>query len=305
MNPIDLLDVKPTSLSVEVSTKCPLNCTYCDRGGQGENLSMDNYGRILKWIENSSRIKNIVYCGIGESFMNKSFYDMVESAEVDEFTIISSGILPMDFKRLSKENKLKMVIFSIDAVEENHMKKICGENYRYDVLLENIEKLNGLVRNNKKILSLLNCTINESNYMLLEDILNFAYIHNFKIIHYSLPWGQEEFIARNYSKIQEEINRVRKLAAKYGIITDDPFKSYCCIQYDSILPFVSLSGDLFPCGFALYKNYITGNIFEEDFESVWHSEPYDKFRTGILCDDCFMMRMEKIKRGEIFGRIRQ
>lgn len=303
--PAKVINVKPTSVSLEVSTKCPLNCVYCERSGKGDNLSEKDYQIITDAIKKSGSIKNVVYCGIGESFMNPLFYQMAGSKDISGISIISSGMLPIDFEQINMDNKLLMVIFSIDAVTEESIKLICGENYRFDVLIDNLNRLKELTRKNKKIMSLLNCTINENNYTKLPEIMEFAHQHKFGIVHYSLPWGQEEFIAKHYSQICSNIDTARTLGKEYSIITDDPFHSYCCIQYDSILPFVNINGDVFPCGFGLHSNYSVGNIMESGFEKLWENDRYIRFRTGELCDRCFMIRMGRIQGGELFADIRK
>ncbi len=305
MNPLRLLNKPPTSISIEASTKCPLNCTYCERAGKGENIMVEDYKKITERMSESGTLANIVYCGIGESFMHPKFYQMVDETEVKSISIISSGMLPIDFERLHNNKKLKLIIFSIDAVTEDKIKAICGEKYQFDVLLDNLKAMNRFAEKNPKVMTLLNCTVNEKNYNDLLEIMEFAIEHKFKIVHYSLPWGQEEFIARNYTEITANIQRARDAAQKNKIITDDPFHSYCCIQIDSIMPFVNLKGELFPCGFALHSNYIVGNLLESSFDNLWNSEKYMEFRKGSLCETCFMMRMGKIESGELYASIRQ
>lgn len=306
MNPLRFLNTRPTSISIEVSSKCPLNCTYCERAGKGENIDIDSYRKITERMQESGTIENAVYCGIGESFMNPMFYQMAGETPVKGITIISSGMLPIEFDKLNQgNNRLKLIIFSIDAVSEDKIKAICGAQYRYDILLDNLAAMNKFKEANPKAMTLLNCTVNEKNYQDLPEIMEFAVRHGFKIVHYSLPWGQEEFIARNYKEIASNIEKARLLAKQNRIITDDPFHSYCCIQIDSILPFINLKGDFFPCGFALHSNYIVGNLIDQSFEELWSSEKYQEFRKGFLCESCFMMRMGKIESGELYASIRQ
>lgn len=299
MLPMELLNVLPTSVSLEVSTKCPLNCVYCKRSGKGFNMEREKYDMLLKRLETSGHFKNAVYCGIGESFMNPEFYDMVKQSAFAGISIISSGMLPIHFQELNNTGKLKLVIFSIDAVTEETIKITCGDNYRYDVLTQNLQNLRSVTKSNKKIMTLLNCTINENNYNTLTEIMEFAKEQQFKIVHYSLPWGLEDFVIKNLTQIELGLMKAKKIASEAHIIFDNPFRSYCCIQYDSILPFINLNGDVFPCGFGLHQNYCVGNLFEDDFETIWKSKKYEEFRKGCLCDECFMIRMDKIRKGEI------
>lgn len=299
MLPTDILNVRPTSVSLEVSTKCPLNCVYCKRKGKGDNMTTGMYAELMKRIEESGHIKNAVYCGIGESFMNPDFYKMVKDSSFEGISVISSGMIPIKFDELSEDGKLKLAIFSIDAVTEESIKNTCGQNYRYDVLLENLEKLRRVAGNNKKIMTLLNCTVNENNYNILPKIVEFAIEHGFKIVHFSLPWGMEEFIVEHMAEIELGVIKAKALASKAHIFCDNPFKSYCCIQIDSILPFVNLEGEVFPCGYALHQGYSVGNLIKDSFEDIWNSEGYKSFRQGGLCERCFMMRMDKLRKGEI------
>ena len=45
------------------------------------------------------------------------------------------------------------------------------------------------------------------------------------------------------------------------------------------------NGDVYPCHYALEFNYKLGNIFEEDFETIWNGEKSQEFRRSIIDQD--------------------
>lgn len=299
MHPLKLLSNKPSSFSIEITTRCPLKCKYCDRRGTGADMSYDKFLVLKDRLDQVPGLDRVVFCGIGESLMNRNFYRMIHELKNYKVTMITSGTILLNYDEIYKYNNIDMLIFSIDATSEDLIRSICGETYNYRNLIKNINDFGIYNKKNKwekgHITSLLNCTVNANNIDEIPKLVDFAALHKFNIIHYSLPWGQERFIADNLELLKEKFALAREMARKSRIITDDPFHSYCCITNNGILPFINMEGEVFPCAFALNQYYSAGNIFSNNFDTIWESPKYENFRTGSLCSSCYLIRMGLIE----------
>ena len=300
-NPLTLTDRLPDAVSIEITTACPLECSYCDRKrGSGAMLHWDQFVALKERLKTIPNLKRLTFCGIGEAPLHKDFYRMIEEFSAYKVSLITSGTLRLDFAQLAALRNVDLLIFSIDATDAEMVKLICGERFDYETLQENLRQARDFVlqcrRQGRAFNAIVNCTVNETNLRELPKLVDLAAAHKFTAVHYSLPWAREAFIEANAAILQEQFAEAAARAAKFGVFLDDPFKSFCCIAFTSIMPYVNIRGELHPCGYALNQNYGVGNIFSDDFETLWENERYRSFRSGQLCSGCWMMRMEQFRK---------
>jgi len=301
MHPRDFINKKPKAVSVEVSTRCTLNCVYCDRKNKNyRDMSFEEFLNLKKELKKIPEIKKVVFCGIGESLLNKHIYDIVADLGDYEISLVTSGTILIDFPRLNRFKNVDMVVFSIDATSEESVKNICGKSYNYTNLLTNLDNCRRYQKSLKKpFRSLLNTTVNSANTDEIINIMDFARKHRFKFVHYSLQWGSEEFIIKNLEILRKTFSQALEKAKQYRIYCENPFRSYCCLDVNSILCFVDIEGKVFPCGYGLNQEYDVGNIYSDSFDNIWKSSAYNDFKKGKLCDSCYMLRMTDINVGKI------
>lgn len=301
MHPRDFITKKPKAVSVELSTRCTLNCVYCDRKEKNyRDMSVEDFLRLKKELKKIPDIKKVVFCGIGESLLNKHIYEIVAELGEYEISLVTSGTILIDFPRLARFNNVGMVVFSIDGTSEEAVKNICGKNYNFSNLLTNLANSRRYKKSIKKpFRTLLNTTVNSTNTDEIGNIMDFARKHRFKFVHYSLEWGSEAFIIKNLETLRKAFGQALEKARQHGIYCEDPFRSYCCLDVNSILCFVDIDGNVYPCGYGLNQEYDVGNIFNDRFDNIWESSAYNDFKKGKLCDTCYMLRMTDINTGKI------
>lgn len=297
----DFIGRKPNALSIEISTKCTLSCEYCHRRDQAKVMSLDEFRLLKGRLREIRGLKRISFCGIGEALLSPDFYTIAGLLKDYLLWMVTSGTVLMDFEKMNKFGNLEMLIFSIDATNEQRVKDLCGVTYNYTNLMKNLERFRAYIKDKKAayIKDLMNATINPGNIDEIGNLMEFARSYGFKRIHYSLPWGSEEFIIENLARLKREFGLAIRKARQYGIHCENPFKSYCCINVDSILAFVDINGDVYPCAYALNRFYKVGNIFSEGFDDMWQRETYRYFRQGKLCGACYMPRMTGINNGTL------
>ncbi|WP_162149296.1 radical SAM protein [Acetivibrio straminisolvens] len=295
----------PKAVSLEVTTSCPLNCSYCYRKKDANStMTFEKFLELKERLVKIPELSRITFCGIGEALLCKDFYEIIHNLKEYRISVVTSGMILIDYEKLNKFKNVDLLIFSIDATTESLMKKICGEAYNFKNLIKNLEELKSY---NKKmrfegvcINSVMNCTINEHNIEEMPKLIDMAAEHKFVSVHYSLPWGREQFVRDNMEKLKQNFALARLKAKKYHIFVEDLFDSYCCVMLDRILSYINIKGEVFPCGYALYKNYKIGNIFSENVEDMWNSKENQDFKLGNFCRECSLIKMNEISReGEV------
>lgn len=290
-----ILENTPKALALELTYRCNLNCVYCAKRDSGESckdISVDLLNRLDSVIRS---MKRIIICGIGESFLYPEIYRFISDYPKQKFSIVTNGTILIDYKRLDKSRNIEQIVFSIDAVEEDVLNKISGK-YRVDNLFNNLNSLLDYCNiYQRRIISVLNCTINKYNLMQIVKLVEFAYIHKFNVIHFSLPRGSEEFICKEKSIIVTEVQKARELAKFYNIFWVDPF-DVCCAFYNCIPPFITLDGNVYTCAETLYTSKVLGNIYKRDYEEIMKDPEYKKFQRGISCNTCGFLQNTYIGR---------
>jgi len=280
-----VLKNKPNSLAVEVTYRCNLNCVYCSKRESGENhrdISKELLERLDPVIKD---MKRIVICGIGESFLYSGLYDLISNYPKQKFTIVTNGTILIDYEILDAQKNIEQIIYSVDAVEQEIMDKICGK-YRFDNLLRNLDLLDKYRRTHqRRITSVLNCTINKYNLGQMEKLIEFAKTYNFNVIHFSLPRGGEDFIDKEKENITAEIERAKEMAKNYNLFFVNPF-DVCCVFYNCVPPYITLDGNVYACAETLYISDSLGNLFERSYDEILNDAKYKEFQTGQSCKEC-------------------
>lgn len=275
----------PKVLSIEVTTRCNLDCVYCTRKAQqvgNIDISEELIQQIDKEIDKFDRI---IICGIGESFLYPEIYKIIEKFKEQKFCIVTNGTVPIDFEKLNKNYNVEMLIFSVDAIDKEKINRI-SKNYNFGNLIKNFEEYKLYYRKTRRrIQRVLNCTLNEYNTCQILKLVGFAARYKFDTIHFSLPRGKESYIRENQEELKDILSMASKKAAENGIYFVDPFET-CCIYLKWITPYISINGDIFPCSETLYTNKKLGNLFNQKFSEIWTSNEYKEFQTGAACVDC-------------------
>ncbi|GAA0121925.1 hypothetical protein UT300018_12410 [Clostridium faecium] len=292
MNPKSITANSTKSISIEITTCCPLKCVYCERKIQNKTLTYEEFVKLKELIDAQKSIERITFCGIGEAFLHQDIYKMINDLKDYKITIITSGTLLIDFQKLSTHKNVDIIIFSIDSISKEKIMDICGQNYNYDNLITN---LNNLKLYNKKALkehkfinSIINCTISKENIEAIPSIIDFAAKYKFCSVHYSLPWGNFKLAEDQYSTLKEQFFIAKKKSIKYNIYMEDPFNSFCCITHDHIMPYIDVNGNYYYCAYSLNRKEPLGNIKITSIETLRDLPICKEYMSGKLYDECYM-----------------
>lgn len=296
----------PKTISIEITTLCPLQCEYCGRPqGLGRNMTYEEFTRLKENIESINGLERVVLCGIGESFLHKDIYKIIHELREYKISIVTSGTIKIDYKQLVLHRNVDTIIFSVDATSESRIKAICGQSYSYENLKENLDNIKTMKKESLRkignIQLVLNCTVNEKNIDEIPRIMDFAKQNGFGHVHYSIAWEEYDFVMSNLKLLQNSFLIAYNKAHLYNITIYDPFNFFCCFSGNSVLPFINIEGEIFPCGYGLKTQYTAGNILKKKFPQIWEDQKYDKFKSGQICRECCVVKMHSLVKERGFG----
>lgn len=147
----------PMAFAVGVSQLCNIRCKYCfhalsdseleAKGFKAINMGM---GIFKKMVENlkefPNRIKSISMAGQGEPLCNPNFAEMVKfikNADIsDDVSTITNGLLLNDeLVRDIVDAGLDRIFISLQGMNSEKYKQICGRNIDFDKFVETIKYL--------------------------------------------------------------------------------------------------------------------------------------------------------------------
>lgn len=282
---LDLIRSKTKTVGVELTTHCPLNCKYCNRKAlpqKDREMSWENFYQLK---ERLADFDNIVLCGIGEPMVYSHIYDAVPLF-LPRVMVITSGTVKIDYQRLDRSRNLDCVVFSVDLPGEEEMVRMTG-NYNWANLQKNLKRN----RFNARVAKVINCTVTSDNYHRLPDVVRFAAEHHLQAVSFTVEMKREcepgEPAAAIPAEVKAYLVEASVTADEKGIPFSSSFTHIKCVGKGSIVPFVNLDGDVYPCCYGLNTFYKVGNIFDSTYDDIWENKPYEDFKQGRLCfDNC-------------------
>jgi MoaA/NifB/PqqE/SkfB family radical SAM enzyme len=295
------LEPYPSYIEIEVTTRCNLKCIICEHTYWDEpnrDMTFDEFKSI---VDQFPRLKWIGLTGIGESFINKDFMEMlryVKSKNVfvelyDTFFFIDRGVAEGLI-----DMRLDMLFASIDAATKETYEKIrVGSNF--DRVIDNVRTLIELkkLKGSAYPQIAFHYIVNKENLRDLPQYMD--------LVH-SIVQGEEvtiqvtrmlhefEAIKGLFVEVPSDIvNEVERKAEEFGISVrwnedvpqiKPPISK--CIEWT--MPFIFVTGHVIPCCSGneaghrdFQKRTALGNVFEQSFKEIWSGERYKLLRRMI------------------------
>lgn len=271
---------KTKTISLELTTYCPLKCKYCKRSeiaGDYNNKKL-NWEKFLKLKERLGEFDRLMICGLGETMTYGNIYDALPLLK-QRIILVTSGTMAIDYKKLNRKRNLETVVFSLDAPTEKEMVEITG-NYNWNNLMKNFQRN----RYNRSVFFSVNCTIFENNYHRIPDMVRFAIDNKLTSINFNNALQGTDNLDLK-AKIYEKMMEAETIANENGLILSHAFKQLSCIAFGIPIPFITLNGDVYTCCYGMDKRERVGNIYESTFDEMWNSQAYQRLKSGQLCFD--------------------
>lgn len=325
----------PRSMLIEITGRCNLNCEMCylskDFRHSSKHMSLDDIKTLLKNIPNT--VKSVMLTG-GEVFTRPDMMDILRIFKDNGISvhITTNGTL-INESKVKMMEKLGNVIscgISIDGNEELH-NKIRGLSFAYSKAVYGARMMAGKFRTSVV------CVVQKDNLSQLKDVVDLAAKTGIKSVYFEYerlyskedieqsmtmlelsPSDFEELhksenLERGYSldELSKSIADVKSKGKELGVSvnffpyflnneTELCYKrkirdKYICSCFALPTLRISTLGDVSHC-FAVRKNF--GNLLNQDFDRIWNSEDFIKFRKNLLsnnltpiCETCLYQRI--------------
>lgn len=277
---------KPYALSIEPTTACNLACPECPSGLKQftrptGKLDLDFHEKMLQNI--GKQVFYINYYFQGEPFLHPEFLSLIKQAKKHKiYTATSTNAHFINESKAEEivKSGLDRLIISIDGLTQKTY-----ENYRIHGKLEKVIEASKFLVTAKErlksetpylIFQFLAVKQNEheikdvfklgTNLKIDEVRIKTAQFYNYKTGNSLMPENEE------YSRYKRKPDGT--FALKYSI------GNHCWRMWSSSV--LTWDGKVVPCCFDKDAKYILGSVANDDFNEIWKSKQYKRFRKGIL-----------------------
>lgn len=319
------LEPYPPYLEIEVTTRCNLKCAMCEHTYWDEpdrDMSFEEFKGI---IDQFPRLKWIGLTGIGESFINKDFMKMLRYVKSKNIFVELYDTFYFIDEKIAKElieTRVDRLFVSIDAATEETYERIrVGSNF--ERVTNNVSNLFRLKREIKAYFPevLFHYIVSKGNLNEIPQYIRLVHslakgenvaIQFTRMLH---EFGEVEnlFVEIPEEIIQAANGKASQLGVKVTWNADVPsVKPPVTKCTEWIMPFIFVTGHVIPCCSGneaghrdFQKETALGNVFEQSFKEIWHSEKYKTLRrmlrqgqVPLPCRNCCLYHTGSKKRKE-------
>lgn len=248
--------LRPTSVRLEGSTLCQLNCTSCA-------MRLREYGKLGKgylkfkdfkeFIENNNFVRNIELSNYGEVFLNPDLKEIIHYAGVEGIQITMNNGVNFNYVRdevieeMVRSGAVTSMTVSIDGASQEIYEKY-RRNGSFQHVIENIRKLNAVKKkyHSKYPNIRWQYILFEHNECDVEQAKQVAEDLNIDIF-FKLDWGNHEWIPKDREKL-EAITKMKYFSRpEYEAGTGRPYIMHSICAGMIFQPQINYDGRLLGC----------------------------------------------------------
>ncbi|NDF98356.1 MAG: radical SAM protein [Chitinophagia bacterium] len=276
----------PVSISIEPTTSCNLRCPECPSGLRSFTrdtgmLQTDFFRQTIDQLHRD--LFYLVFYFQGEPYLHPSFLDMVTYAaqrKIYTATSTNAHYLTEDNARRTVESGLDRLIISIDGTTQE-----VYEQYRVGGQLSKVlEGAARVVKCKKERKSstpfiVFQFLVVRPNEHQIEEARALARTIGVDDIWFKTAQIYDyENDPHQLIPTREEYSRYRR--TPQGNRFKGKLGNHCWRLWHD--PVITWNGVVTPCCFDKDAQYPMGNLQQQSFAAIWHSEPYRQFRAKIL-----------------------
>lgn len=305
---------KPLTMDVEPTTGCNFRCTMCQVSSPGfkaKNMTIQTFEKL---IEQNPQLIKIKLQGMGEPLVNKNFFEMIDICDKNGVfveTVTNGSLLnEKNIEKIINSNSIYRVSISIDGSTKKTFEDIRVKS-DFEKVISNINNLSETIKANKKDINLRAlCLIQKSNFHEFEKILILCKKLGFNELEYQVQltgWGKSEWEQvnqqsdinfenyKNKNELKKIINNHNDGNFKATIVESNILSKDNKCSYPWHNPYISSEGKVVACCMVADPKIISfGDINETDFNNIWNSNGFRKFRSSItnhelndFCKNCY------------------
>ena len=303
-NSVEIVNSRPLRVGVDLSNVCNINCIFCLARDSRQQKSSPNAFRSAAWLNKINTLlpfmDHVIFSSY-EAILAPEFPNAVEMLRryYTPFNIFTNGLaLTPELSKYCLENGLASINCSFHAADKATYQSIMRGS-DYNTVLRNLlslkaqaERINPAFR-----LTMVFCAMRR-NIHELPAYVDLAYAVGAKVIqvNYLLvthgDTGLEgEAMFFNQHRYDRNVRLAKAKAARLGIklqhqptfrdyTEDDDMIRPCYRPWEHLI--VTQAGSVQICCGGTGNQ---GNIFEQDFFSVWNNDMFQEFRRRVNTDD--------------------
>ena len=303
----------PVTLDIEPNNTCNFRCPHCQVpywNKESYYLNEENFVKILDQFPNLVSVK---LQGMGEPLLNRDLVKLLRIGEGRgiQMNFITNGSICSE--QLAEELAHldnTQITFSLDGASAEVFEKIRAGG-RFDRVVENIRLLSRTRGSRKRPKLACWTVVTKHNIHELSRIVRLAKelgLDMMTIQTFLSDWGKESMhehtaplrVGPAEVSLSQQIEDASRTAEDLGlelhIASHDYYskKRKCTWPWTSA--FIAANGDVVPCCIVADSDTVKmGNLFDEDFKTIWNSRGYREFRRRIknhdlpdFCRNCYI-----------------
>ena len=299
----------PNKYLVDVNWDCNLNCKMCVKRGLSTPFGQKPLSTFTEIVEKLPWAREISLGCLGDAFSYKEFGDAMKYLKTKKITApFTTNATQLDDDNIQYLSQNNAVYVSIDSGDTVKYKEIRGKDC-LDIVKQNIKKLKRL---NPPISIGINNLVFNDNLQYAEELIKFLSPYRIPItFFYPIHFYKELEKKCNFWNLsdtdrQKQINELLDIIKTYNLPSMVPsavMKERVCFRA-FLQPMIAYDGSVYPCDY-IYQDmnnwdkpewnhwfrgectkipqhqYKMGNIFEDNFITMWNSPKWKQLRSQL------------------------
>jgi len=302
----------PLHLQVEVTTFCNLQCVMCSHSTmikKPQHLSLSDFNKICDKLKPYKISMN----GIGEPFLNPDMLAMVKYASqkgIETITTSNLTVIPPQMADEIVASGLNLLKGSIDSTSPETYLAIRQKDMHHKVLegLFNIHEAKKRANTELPYVRL-QFVMQRANFREIPDVFDLCEQFGVGAIYFQpLDLANDNYVTEELvasligdmspDEFREVLRSAAEKSREYSVVTNlaalfqnfdsmwekykmtnspDPESAVCMMPWTSL--YIAVDGGIrLCCAFASSPEETLGNIFQNDFDSIWNGEQYQRYR---------------------------
>lgn len=317
-------------VSFILTYRCNLSCSMCLQRPPYRNefinrfqdlMELNDWKLVIDQLVEYRKTIQYIYLTGGEPFIVPYIYDLIKYMKKKHFIVSanSNGILLTQAIPQLLDSGIDFLILSIDGPDYIH-NKIRNKKNSYSDTIQVIQHIRQC-RKGIKPRIFVNCTIQEGNYMVLEDFvdelvkigadqiffhlqmfiskeISDKYVKQYQHLFHIAPFSQYGAIANPNIDTKELLHILQRIKGKYSNIhmlhdftkidIEDyfnlPEKQFRNPHMQACYAAENIL-EIAPDGSVItchdFPDYIAGNVRNETIKNIWNGEKIERFRNAV------------------------
>lgn len=251
----------PVEASIEVTTRCNLDCIMCPRGAINRPIKDMDFSLFKRIIDEIKDFAELIYLhGLGEPLLNKNLFKMIEYAKKKGIRVgISTNATLLDKEKADKllNSGIDYIIFALDAVTKKTYEKIRRQG-----------KFEKAVNNTRYFLK----RKRELNLPIFGVVQMVVMPENQKERGKFLKMWQNSGV--DMARVKPVVDFLHRQKPRKAVSSQPCFYPYRMVN-------IYFNGTVVPCCEDNFGEYPLGNIKEKSLKEIFNGQPARNLRKKI------------------------